>query len=277
MTNVGTAPEPPQPANEKFCSTCYAAIHRQARKCRECESYQDWRRHLSVGSSVLALLVALVSVLALAAPAFDGIITREDSNIEVSLQGIRGERAFVMVTNSGVRAGSVTGATLAIKHPMAPEPIEADLEVVPALIPAGATRQLAIPLQSVRRFIDISYCESIKVPNANFQISVKVAFRDFKSSREMLALLPASVRESVSSGETQWHECVYQFFYTDRNGGPMDYKEQPKRADIEKQCGIPAHYLVYDRESKRIEASQSVVKQQDAISGRAQTPVGNGN
>jgi hypothetical protein len=57
----------------KPCTQCRAIIPSDARICNECKSFQDWRGYLSVSSTMLALLVALVSVVTTAAP----VIVRE--------------------------------------------------------------------------------------------------------------------------------------------------------------------------------------------------------
>jgi hypothetical protein len=46
----------------KPCRVCGEDIKFSAQKCIHCDSYQDWRVRLGIGSTVLALLVALVSV-----------------------------------------------------------------------------------------------------------------------------------------------------------------------------------------------------------------------
>ncbi|HEY6817269.1 MAG TPA: hypothetical protein VI168_17155, partial [Croceibacterium sp.] len=50
------------------CRNCKTAMLAGATKCKECGSFQDFRRFLGLSSSVLGLLVALVSVLAFAIP-----------------------------------------------------------------------------------------------------------------------------------------------------------------------------------------------------------------
>ena len=47
---------------------CQEPIKPNATKCVHCGSYQDFRRHINLGNSALALIIALVSVLTLGIP-----------------------------------------------------------------------------------------------------------------------------------------------------------------------------------------------------------------
>lgn len=49
-------------AGNQLCLACKASIPAGAKLCSECGTRQDWRRHLSFGSSVVALVIALISV-----------------------------------------------------------------------------------------------------------------------------------------------------------------------------------------------------------------------
>lgn len=51
-------------AHERLCRACRKPIHAEAKKCPECDSFQNWRRHFDITSSVLSLLVALASLTA---------------------------------------------------------------------------------------------------------------------------------------------------------------------------------------------------------------------
>jgi hypothetical protein len=45
-----------------LCPECRSAVGRRVKICPVCKSYQDWRRHVSINSASLALLVALITV-----------------------------------------------------------------------------------------------------------------------------------------------------------------------------------------------------------------------
>jgi hypothetical protein len=55
-------------STEVPCNQCKQPIPAGARLCAHCNSYQDWRSYLSFSSTVLALLVALFTILTSAAP-----------------------------------------------------------------------------------------------------------------------------------------------------------------------------------------------------------------
>lgn len=44
----------------KQCIQCASEIPSAARKCVHCQSLQDWRRHIDIGNTSLALLIALL-------------------------------------------------------------------------------------------------------------------------------------------------------------------------------------------------------------------------
>jgi hypothetical protein len=111
---VNVPPEPDQ--HKKQCTTCSELIAASALKCIHCDSYQDWRRYLAFSSTVLALLVALLSVATVAGPVFHDLLTTKDSDLAVgSFQGFNddGEAMFV-VLNSGNRPGTVADAYVLI-------------------------------------------------------------------------------------------------------------------------------------------------------------------
>ena len=53
----------PAGAGPKQCSSCYSVINQAARKCPQCQAFQNWRRHIDATNATLALLLAFVSVL----------------------------------------------------------------------------------------------------------------------------------------------------------------------------------------------------------------------
>src|SRR5437660_570837 len=78
----------PLPEGLKHCKACQEPINRNARKCIHCQGEQgEIRRRLAFSSTVLALLVALISVLTAAAPVLKEALTPKNSDIELSFQG----------------------------------------------------------------------------------------------------------------------------------------------------------------------------------------------
>jgi ribosomal protein L40E len=89
------------------CRQCRTLISANAKLCRYCSSYQDWRGHLHVSSAVLALLVALVSVLSVTLPAIVGALRPSHSRIVLSSPVIRGEAVYVVASNLGSKPGVI--------------------------------------------------------------------------------------------------------------------------------------------------------------------------
>jgi hypothetical protein len=69
-------------------------------KCTECGSFQNWRRVLSFSSEILALLIALISVLGIAIPEFAKWLNRH-SHTQVRIVGGSEEDLLVVVMNTG--------------------------------------------------------------------------------------------------------------------------------------------------------------------------------
>ena len=99
---------PPEPdRTKKQCTTCGEIIANSARKCIHCDAYQDWRQYLAFSTTVLALLVALLSVATVAVPVFHDLLTTKDSDLVGAFQGFSDDGAVFVVSNSGNRPGTV--------------------------------------------------------------------------------------------------------------------------------------------------------------------------
>lgn len=94
------APVVMPPAAEKLCRVCKKAMPIQGRKCTECSSFQDWRRFLSFSTEILALLIALFSVLGIAVPEFTKWLNRH-SHTQVRIVGASEDDLLVIVMNTG--------------------------------------------------------------------------------------------------------------------------------------------------------------------------------
>ncbi|QDU44306.1 hypothetical protein Mal52_27850 [Symmachiella dynata] len=107
------------------CTVCGELIHSSAKKCTHCDTWLDWRRHLTLSSVVLSLLVALVSVSTVAVPIIVNAFQPNDAVINARILrvgegwGTRHEgippRArqydttffYVLAVNSGPKSGCV--------------------------------------------------------------------------------------------------------------------------------------------------------------------------
>ena len=104
----------------KVCTTCGEEIAASARKCIHCDTWQDWRRYLVFSNTVLALLVALISVATVAAPVFRDMLTTKDSHLIGSFQGVTDNGAVFVIFNSGNRPGTVGEGSILIATRMLP-------------------------------------------------------------------------------------------------------------------------------------------------------------
>lgn len=134
------------------CRQCLLPMPRGAKLCSRCGSYQDWRGSLSVSNSVLALLVALVSVSSLALPAISGALRSHRSQVAVSNPVFEGEQVLLVATNVGERPGIVRRAELRSDL----IGTQADLELrsaVDAFVPPGS-RQVGFRIVTRRSALD---------------------------------------------------------------------------------------------------------------------------
>lgn len=83
------------------CLVCRESILSGARKCTHCDSFQDFRRWISLSASVLALLVALVSVLSVVVPDAVAYFERDYSRTTANLHAIENVLVNLVATNVG--------------------------------------------------------------------------------------------------------------------------------------------------------------------------------
>lgn len=92
---------PDHQAPNKLCRACQSKIPLLATKCIKCGSHQNWERYLIFSSSVLSLLVALVSVLSFAIPAWKKALTPSAPSASVAYVGMTDESLHITLSNTG--------------------------------------------------------------------------------------------------------------------------------------------------------------------------------
>ena len=98
----------PEDVQTKACATCGALMPVLALKCTKCESYQNWYRGVTLSTTVLALLTALVSVIGAIVPNFWNWATSGNSRVAVSFAHDDDQGGFFLTaTNDGDRSGSI--------------------------------------------------------------------------------------------------------------------------------------------------------------------------
>lgn len=88
------------PQFKKQCVSCGYFIPFRAVQCKECKSYQGWRKHFGLSTTVLALLVALISVLTPLLRAAIEFATRH-SETSIAFQGETIDEIRISAMNTG--------------------------------------------------------------------------------------------------------------------------------------------------------------------------------
>ena len=96
------------------CRVCREQIKNDANKCIHCGSFQDWRRYVNFSNTVLALLVALASVMSWGIPTIKEAFKEDKSEIVFGLQNVSNEGIIMLVSNIGTKAGGLSDASLDI-------------------------------------------------------------------------------------------------------------------------------------------------------------------
>lgn len=96
-------------ANEKLklCIHCFQSIHANALRCHHCSSFQDWRRKLNLSNTLLALLVAFVSVSTVAVQTVSSVTQKKYSKTEVMYVGSQQATLSFSVFNEGNRSAII--------------------------------------------------------------------------------------------------------------------------------------------------------------------------
>lgn len=92
-------------ASQKPCIACGFLIPATATLCKECKSHQNWQRHLQVGQTSLALLVALFAVAGTGLGAIYGLIFGPNSELAVTTATAVEDGLTITVANRGERPG----------------------------------------------------------------------------------------------------------------------------------------------------------------------------
>ena len=100
------------------CTTCLELIFTGAKKCTKCESYQDWRKHVTVSTALLAIIVSALAAGVAAYPIAHQAIRKLDSDLRVSPNPIlESGHIFVVISNFGKGVGSVDLVKATMKIP----------------------------------------------------------------------------------------------------------------------------------------------------------------
>jgi hypothetical protein len=127
------------------CRTCREPIRPGARKCTKCDSFQDWRRFLTLSTSALALVIALISVTSALGPGIVRLFAGERSALTVSYIAPVDGGILLLASNPGTRPAVVHGVSLVSR------PDFIDFEIKPAgttlVINPGQTQAITVALK----------------------------------------------------------------------------------------------------------------------------------
>lgn len=151
----------PSPADPKTqpCVVCREPIKVGARKCIHCNSPQGFTRHLGMSSTVLALLIALISVLQSALPVLITTIEGKHTNLRLNLLSAENTTAVFLATNSGNMPGRL-GKVIVWKTREQPQPTN----IRAAPLPEG------VILHEAQRVEDVQVPD-IKLPKFRLEYS----------------------------------------------------------------------------------------------------------
>lgn len=180
MTDIAGADAPATSTDATAeCTTCREPIHAKAKKCKVCDSYQDWRSYLNMSASVLALVVALVSVLSFAAPVAAKLMAKDHSEVSVALHSINGSKAVFTASNSGNKAGTIAAALLEMKAQGTESSMTLPPIAEPPIVQAGETRQVTVELTPHVRQLIQGFA-----PKADGQAQFDVEVIEFGGTRD---------------------------------------------------------------------------------------------
>lgn len=105
MTDINVTQEQLEP-----CKLCRHPIPNGAKICSTCNSYQDWRRLIPFSTTVLALLIALISVLGIVIPPLYKIIHTPQSKALLTMPSVDGTTLRITAINNGDAPASLIKA-----------------------------------------------------------------------------------------------------------------------------------------------------------------------
>ena len=103
-----------QSDRDDTCIACKKPIMKEATKCAHCGTRQDWRRYIGFSSTILALIVAFLSILTVAVPVIIKALEPRGASLHFALGEYNGDptSVYVIATNSGTKIGIIKAVFL---------------------------------------------------------------------------------------------------------------------------------------------------------------------
>jgi len=180
---------------EARCRTCKAPIYPGALKCNECEGYQDWRRWFPFSQGVLAMLVALVSVIATGVPLLISALRTDGSDARASYLACSPRQIDLVLSNAGTQVAVLHGAKLKIREGKDTRRYELPLTIKPEgqegagqpFLAGGATRVFHVFAQEGDPLVSAS-----PKSTCEYQLFVDVLAFDQKPQRPLVITCPCN-------------------------------------------------------------------------------------
>jgi hypothetical protein len=195
------AETPLAPSDIIPCPVCLEPVKRGARKCIHCDSYLDWRRHITLGANTIPVLATLITLIAAASTLIAPLFKVYNSKLNTIFGGVgssmlNGE-VTITVTNDGTRVGVFDAAMLGVTWKSNTRDLSFDIPLgngstVPIYPGASTTIQLAIGLSA--------------------------RFNDPTTPADAQALLTSKIANDYSTAPIAHAVCILRTDSTDGNG-----------------------------------------------------------
>jgi hypothetical protein len=123
-----------------LCRVCAKPIPKGARKCTECNEYQNpiWR--IASGFDLKGL-IALVPIVTLAFAFIQGRVEKKESDLRIALVSCEQQKVNLFASNVGNRAAIIKGASFQTNS-REPQPLLVSLTARDRMIDGGETRAI---------------------------------------------------------------------------------------------------------------------------------------
>lgn len=193
-----------QDSPTKTCVVCGSLMPINASKCKTCSSSQGWTRYLPLGTTTLALLTALVSVVASTTPTFIRWVKGDNSDIRTNFARDDHSGGIILtVSNYGDRPGSIKDITLNIpfKQPNGrPTSYRGTVDTTDPkfdeyFVAPGDNRSIRV------KFLDVNF-DATNFSSADFSgpCSIVVATSEYSNQKDPTTLSQPCERLSVVIG-----------------------------------------------------------------------------
>jgi hypothetical protein len=169
----------PRDSRTKLCATCGALMPGKAIKCTKCDSFQNWYNRITVSTTVLALLTALISVAGATLPNLWSWYRSGNSHVSVSFAHDDDQGGlFLAATNDGDRIGSVADVAIAFtaKDKQFSFPAVLDPQSNPSIEPGKS--------QKIRYTVDVGKdLDAYSLKDVKGDCSFKIEVREFSGAK----------------------------------------------------------------------------------------------